>query len=192
MNLRYFAMMEGERVGPFTLNELADAGVGPETYVWCKGMPDWQRADEVADICRFWRQRLAGLKNPPVISETSPKESNDEEDSVHPGIGRYTILGPEQDKLNESRPEAYNTKPPSAMLFAVLVTLFCFPLTGFVAIYYFWLSSTEWQKSTQSTGKDAENLRASSWGHNRQGKMWTGITFFLGIILAAFMFRFSI
>ncbi len=43
--MRYFAMIDGERRGPFGLDELADAGVRPDTYVWCKGMSDWEKAE---------------------------------------------------------------------------------------------------------------------------------------------------
>lgn len=46
--MRYFAMIDGERRGPFELSQLADAGVRPGTYVWCKGMDDWEKAEDVA------------------------------------------------------------------------------------------------------------------------------------------------
>lgn len=42
------------------LDDMVKEGVRPDTYVWCKGMDDWQQASEVADICRYFRQRLAG------------------------------------------------------------------------------------------------------------------------------------
>ncbi|MDE6143194.1 MAG: DUF4339 domain-containing protein, partial [Muribaculaceae bacterium] len=35
--MKYFAIIDGEQKGPFELEELADAGVRPSTYVWCKG-----------------------------------------------------------------------------------------------------------------------------------------------------------
>ncbi len=50
----YFAMIDGERRGPFRLDQLRDAGVGPDTYVWSKGMADWEQAADVADICRYF------------------------------------------------------------------------------------------------------------------------------------------
>ena len=50
--MRYFAMIGGEQRGPYELMELSEAGVTPETYVWCKGMADWQPASDVAEIGR--------------------------------------------------------------------------------------------------------------------------------------------
>ena len=52
-------MLGDRQVGPMTLEELADLGIRPDTYIWCKGMPDWERADENGDVCRFFRRRLA-------------------------------------------------------------------------------------------------------------------------------------
>lgn len=70
-------MISGSRQGPFELESLADAGVTPDTYVWCKGMPDWMQAAEVPDICRFFRQRLAGIAPKEVsTSQTSQEEAD--------------------------------------------------------------------------------------------------------------------
>ena len=56
-------MIDGRQIGPIALEEVVDAGVRPDTYVWAKGMPDWVQASEVPDICRFFRLRLAGVLN---------------------------------------------------------------------------------------------------------------------------------
>lgn len=58
--MKYFAMIDGRRYGPMELDDLVREGVRPDTYVWCKGMEDWAMADEVPDICRYFRQRLSG------------------------------------------------------------------------------------------------------------------------------------
>lgn len=66
--MKYFAMIDDRQIGPFELEESVKEGVRPDTYVWCKGMPDWMPAKDVPDICRYFRQRLSGtlptLKNP--------------------------------------------------------------------------------------------------------------------------------
>ncbi len=58
--MKYFAMIEGRQYGPMTLDEMVREGVRPDTYVWCKGMDDWTLAEDVPDICRYFRQRLSG------------------------------------------------------------------------------------------------------------------------------------
>ena len=58
--MKYFAMIGGRQYGPMELDEMVGEGVRPDTYVWCKGMDDWVKAEEVPDICRYFRQRLSG------------------------------------------------------------------------------------------------------------------------------------
>ncbi len=59
--MKIYAMIDGQQVGPMPLDDIVAAGVRPDTYVWCKGMADWQKASEVPDICRYFRLRLAGV-----------------------------------------------------------------------------------------------------------------------------------
>lgn len=72
--MKYFAMVGGARRGPFELDRLVDEGVMPDTYVWCKGMDDWTPANEVPDICRYFRQRLAGMHAQPTASAAEERK----------------------------------------------------------------------------------------------------------------------
>jgi hypothetical protein len=47
---QYYLADQGQRRGPFPLQELAAQGLTPDTLVWREGMPDWQRADEVIEL----------------------------------------------------------------------------------------------------------------------------------------------
>lgn len=58
--MKYYAHIDGQQRGPYTLEELHSAGVTPDTYVWTKGMQDWMPAGQVPDICRYFRQHLGG------------------------------------------------------------------------------------------------------------------------------------
>lgn len=187
-------MSGGQPRGPFKVEELVEAGVGPETYVWCKGMSDWRPADEVAEICRFWRLRLAGipLHEAASLKKEATDSGKESAADMNPHIGRATIIGPENDRMASPSPETLRQQPPGGMIFAIFCTLLCFPPTGFIAIYMFWRSATQWARSQALKGEDAEELRRAAWDYSRRGRMWTGITFFLGLILLAFLFRLSL
>ncbi len=191
--MRYFAMIDGRQLGPLELWELVDAGVRPDTYVWCKTMSDWQKARDVAEICRFYRQHLAGatLSGRSVESaESLPDDVNDDEalsrvplrfrhlvekSGVTPGI-------PTADEPDTSIP------PRSYLGIAIAVTLFCFPLTGLVAIYFAVITRRLWAEGNTDR-QDAKDYRQMAHEYSRQTKMWIGISFFLGIILYAFLGR---
>lgn len=203
--MKYFAMIDGQRVGPLSLEQLPEAGVFPDTYVWCKGMPDWQKAEDVADICRLMRRRLAGRCDdngypPRPGHDSSVKDTDLPEDASNNRNNFFASRFPGgMDGLpspGEFKPNLDN--PPSPMILpAILSALFCFPLTGFVAIYFAWRSRQLWKDATSNSGptsdmKDAspdhtDKMRHEAHDFARMAKMWTGITFFLGLILYAFL-----
>lgn len=185
----YFAMIDGERKGPFTLAQLNDAGVRPDTYVWAKGMDDWRKAEDVADICRHYRQHLFDKMHPSVALpvETAADVRNNEVSEPTNGFGfRYQNFPmPEEDPVQMQNP------PMPTLLIAVVVMLFCFPPTGIMAIYYSIHSRNLWNKAQEiAAGKvkgDADSFRRNAHDASRKAKMWVGITFFMGLIFYSFV-----
>lgn len=186
----YFAMIDGERQGPFRLDQLRDAGVRPDTYVWCKGMDDWEQAADVADICRFFRQHIFNLMHPsPAEPEVSEQQGPSEpDDGVRYGM-RFVFPMQEETSVD------YDHAPTSMLAPAILLTLFCFPLTGFLAIYYSILSRRAWNNVMHSESENGRKLyseaeryecKKNAHEYARLSKMWVGITFFLGMIFYAF------
>ncbi len=178
--MKYFAMIEGEQKGPLELHELPGAGVRPDTFVWCKGMDDWRRAREVADISRFYRQHISDLMHPVSMPAESPAANTDER--AYSGMPRFDRFLQNQDASSApgKLPEPdYNLPPRTMLVESVILTIFCFPLTGFVAIYYAMLTRREWSKGNK---KEAHEF-------SRRAKMWAGITFFLGVMLYALIGR---
>ena len=209
-------MIDGRRCGPYELDELVGADIRPDTYVWCKGMADWEQARDVADVCRQMRRHLAGLRSSdttqvcdnPFIGPTSggtlpsPSDISGEPDrnvppGAHTGSGspdRFSrYLGENRlPTLEEAEPTPDpGTKPPSLLIASIIVTLLCFPPTGLAAVYYSVMTARIWRESSrQSDAGNAESYRRMAWDYCRNTKMWIGITFFMGIMLWSFLIRF--
>lgn len=186
--MKYFAMIDGHREGPFELWQLPEAGVRPETFVWCKGMSDWDRARNVADVCRYYRQRLAGtaVSSPQETGTASVPAAQSEADMERRTMASFRFLPP-----NDPEPEL-DRQPVSMLVPAIICTLACFPVTGFMAIYYSILTRRAWSAATHTPDSSESNsLRRQAHDASRNAKMWTGITFFLGLIFWAFMAHFS-
>lgn len=203
MTMKYFAIIDGEKRGPYTLDQLAEAGVRPSTYVWCKGMDDWEKAEDVADICRMFRGRLYDLLHPKMQVFDIPAAQQPQQLSPENLRTRSRFDHMLQDtglpSLEEIDAMQDTTRPPKNMLFpAIVATLLFFPPLGIFAIYFAVASRRCWKKSMevaadQQKKSGEDEVTASDWqrlAHEycRAAKMWTGITFFIGLILYGFLF----
>lgn len=197
-------MIDGEKKGPYELDQLADAGVRPSTYVWCKGMTDWEKAEDVADICRMFRGRLYDLMHP--VIPTSPQGAS-QAGAIQDGPQEaprsrfdHLLQDTRLPSIEEVDARQDISRAPVNMLFpAILVTLLFFPPLGIFAIYFAVASRRCWSKATSTAEnkdvqhKNAQTISADDWrrlAHEycRAAKMWTGITFFIGLILYGFLF----
>lgn len=190
MAVKYYAMIDGRQKGPYALEELPGAGVRPSTYIWCKGMSDWQKAEDNADVCRLFRNHLYDLMHPGRDVVPEDKQANAGPDNTDsrwkiqpdqpkdPHASRFDAFLQQagEDKLPsleeiESREDT--SKPPMSMVgYAWLVTIFCCIPTGIVALVFAYKSKSYWKKGDKKGAYD----------YNRKAKMWTGISFCLGLI----------
>lgn len=186
---KYFAFIDGEQRGPFPLEDLVKEGVRPSTYVWCKDMDDWHRADEVPEVCRLFRQHLAEKMHPtaPVLPPNStapvgPAENADTQQQ-QPQPLRFPIRESEL-------PEAdYNNPPQVSMTLAVLSLILCFIPTGIVAVIFTYKARKTWEEALNAgEGADKENLKRQSHEYERLAKMWLGLTVAFGIIFWTLIF----
>lgn len=197
-------MIDGERRGPFPLERLPDEGVHPSTYVWCKGMADWEKAEDVAEICRFYRGRLYDIMHPapaaPPQERAEAPNANMGGDTMHRLGGRHGIELPSIEEL-ESR-EDISVQPRSMLIPAIIATVFFCPPIGIFAIYFALAGKRCWKHSLLNkdnvndgevpfkiNGKapTTDDWRRLAHDYTRAAKMWSGIAFFVGIILYSFL-----
>ena len=68
MNQYYYS--DGyQNFGPFTLEELRDKKIGPETLVWYEGLPEWKKAREVPEMATL----LGASTTPPPPPASGPQ-----------------------------------------------------------------------------------------------------------------------
>lgn len=195
--MKYYAMIDGERRGPFELEHLAEAGVRPSTYVWCKGMDDWEKAEDVADVCRIFRQRIHNLMHPgsvdalnrvntPVPVQEVPTEPT----SSPTRFDRYMQDQPEIPSIEELDELIDKTQPPHFVAkWMLILAIICFPVTGIAAFSLNSKSKRLWKDANTPETPDDSLLRLSHY-YNAAARMWTYISYFLGLILYSFLLRF--
>lgn len=181
--MKYYAIINDTQTGPMELPELVEAGLTPDTYVWCKGMSDWQQASEVADICRFFRNRIFDLMHPTAENTggadgNAHKEFRLMDDSDYKGMKRrefYANVGeqiartakdPEEEKIEQGIPPN-----PLPVWLSVLAILLLFPL-GIPALLLSRKSRKLW-----AAGMEREAHETA-----RTARMWAGMAVCIGIV----------
>lgn len=190
---KYFAYIDGEQKGPFTLDQLAESGVRPSTYVWCKGMDDWQRADQVEEIRNQFRHHIE--KQRPVEEQA--------QQMTHPGNSADLNKVPGEEAPlrfplpDLSQPENLDRPPQVSMVLAVLSLLLCFPPTGFVAVFFTYKAQKTWEKAMgrqplndikSADGISLDDLKRKAHDYERLSKMWLGLTVAFGVIFWTLVF----
>lgn len=141
--MKYFAMIDGRQYGPMELDDMVREGVRPDTYVWCKGMADWVMAEDVPDICRYFRQRLSGtlpsMKNS-AVQETERIQAADEEEQERllnqlPPMARNLVRKSGIKLTKENFPEPNQQNSPKALPIILYVICLIVILIGFLIIH---------------------------------------------------------
>lgn len=195
---------EGEK-GPYYLVQLPDVGVRPDTYVWYKGMSDWHRAIDVPEVYEFFRQRLGDHNLPQQTYEafkdsmerkpeqTTQASQQIKETEKPPKKGLFDDINEAYSKfptIEQLEHETSTAKPVNMLPLAILAAL-CFPPAGFVAVYYAYVSRKVWTEANSPAvcPEQSEYLQEEARDLCRMAKMWTGISFSLGLLLIAVLLK---
>lgn len=171
-DVKYYAILGDEQAGPFTLDELVKAGVLPDTYIWCKGMKQWEKARDNGDVCRYFRQSLSEAMHPTVKYPVSPEDAT-EQSAVIPRYQYMIDQSGETPDWLENTPEDMSVPPRFFILESILAALVCFPITGIIALVFGIMSKRAWKKGDTHESYDL----------SRRARMTLGITIFAGLIV---------
>lgn len=181
----YFAFIDGNQQGPFDLYQLKGAGVRPSTYVWCKGMDDWKRADEVEEIRNLFRRHLEERRDEEQVEAPAARIAPQEtEQSPQPQPLRFGRIPA------SAEPEVdIDTPPQVSMTLAVLSLILCCPPAGVAAVVFTYKAQKTWNEAAKAPGNpDTDSLKRQAHEYARLAKMWLGLTVAFGIILWTLVF----
>lgn len=205
--MKYFVMIDGHQQGPYSLEDLPSAGVGPKTYIWCKGMDDWKQAGELPDVCRLFRNRLFDLEHPEPVKtpvKEHPTEVSDDYGVNGPVRFRRWLSEADMESLkNTSAEDERINEPPAVLLFQSVLAFLIFPPFGLVALILS-AKSKKCLKTAESYSKsksgpdivtpdgpdsnrhdEAKSLMKDAHNYARQAKMWIGFSVCVGLMVAA-------
>lgn len=143
--MEYWIIVNDERVGPLTIEELKKYDIKKDTPVWCAGLDDWTHAGQISDLSQLF------CIDENVISEDKKEDeiiAISEPESIEPAIDI------------EEKP--LRPCPPSYLVWAVLVIILCCAPLGIPAIIYSSQVKTKYNNGDYSGARKASE-RAALW-----------------------------
>lgn len=107
--MKYFAIINGQRLGPFDISQLQGVGVTKDTMVWHEGMAQWQPAGTMPELEHLF-----------VVNGTNANSCNVGGNYYNSGYG-YSHVPP---------------MPKTWLVESILVTILCCMPFGIVGIVY--------------------------------------------------------
>lgn len=63
--MEYWIRLDGEQIGPLTLEEVRRLPLKPDTPVWVEGMEDWTTASNILQLADMWQTTQTPFGTPP-------------------------------------------------------------------------------------------------------------------------------
>ena len=101
--MEFHMIVNGKQEGPFSVEELAQKGITPESEVWAEGMSDWQQAGDVPELtavlqrAEFEAAQHASRAAEQQVTTGQPYQPGNPPGQVPPQVPNY-IPAPEQPK----------------------------------------------------------------------------------------------
>ncbi|MDD2961097.1 MAG: CD225/dispanin family protein [Muribaculaceae bacterium] len=131
--MQYWAVIDKERKGPMSLEELTNLALTPNTYVWRDGLTDWIKAKDLSELEGLFVNHTEPPEIPAIEVEDAPKADNCEQAS------NGTKAEPQNSEYNSWYPNSsVNGRPcPSTnLVFAIITLVCCCQLFSIIAIVY--------------------------------------------------------
>lgn len=186
--MQYWAVIDNERKGPMSLEELISFPISPETLVWREGLVEWIQAKDLSELSQYFANHI----EPPTIPVAVPEQKEEVEEVVAEVVSQpIQPVVENQPEHNASNAEPASSGasswypnadqnrlcPPTYLVFAIITLACCCQPFGIVALVY----------STQVTSlyNMGQYEKASRYSNN--ALIWSIVALVSGLIFVPLM-----
>lgn len=148
--MEYWIIVDKRHAGPYSADQLVNAGLRTDTLVWCEGLPEWTPAGEIRELAELMAMRD---NTPAQPQPEEPRENRPQEEAPY-GNAQQAPYAPATPAA--TAPE--EPCPPAYIAWSVIATLLCCTIAGIPAIIF-----SSMTKSAYYKGDIAKARRYSEW-----------------------------
>lgn len=146
--MKYWIYRDGLQRGPFTIEELANMNLTPDTPVWYEGLDNWITAAESPGLAPFLTTRNDGADNRPLDVEYTEADNASETAFGNNQFRQQPAQDSFRSRIDEqSRPQG--ECPPTYLAWSIIVTICCCLPLGIAAIIYSGKVKPCWQQGDE-------------------------------------------
>lgn len=162
MKLYYYVNKSGQQAGPIPVEKFSTCGIMKETWVWCEGMDEWKKAEEVEELKHLF---VVATPPPPPGQPVTPQPP------YQPGGNSFGASAAPTDQC-----------PNNYLVWTILTTILCCWPLGIPAIVYATKVEKLWNAGDRAGAQNA----------SEQAKMWCFISLGGGVLafIVSFCFGF--
>ncbi|MCM1347868.1 MAG: CD225/dispanin family protein [Firmicutes bacterium] len=170
--MNYWIVIDRQKFGPLTLEEVRRMPLKRDSLVWHTGLPTWVHAEAVPELAGLFRAE-------------EPEAVCPEHEEVQTQAAPTYVAPPPPAPLRRPAPPAPPVRPPKPPTYfgwCVASIILCCLIPGIVAVIYSSKVTTYYER-----GQYAEAQKASE-----SAELWLILAFTLGLVAAPFQFLFSL
>lgn len=184
--MKYWIVVENNHEGPFTIEDLKEMNVAPDTYAWHPGLPKWTRIADIPELA----EALTFTSATPETDEETPateevierpvEEPKEEEGQV--ALESPVPAAPEAPRVNTTPPpappvivapvppqveiiapakeEKEEEKPSTYLAWSIITTILFFLPLGIVAIIYSSKVNSQWMMGEHAKARRSSEIAA--------------------------------
>ena len=127
--MEYYIVINKERRGPYTIDQLKTIGLTPKTMVWHKGLPKWVKAHEVAELNTLITSLNESpmVPPPPFVEDPKPQMGAVPPVYQHESPRPYNAVSPQYDNEKKTSSTAIIIAIVAVVVVATILAIFMFP-----------------------------------------------------------------
>lgn len=145
--MEYWIIVDRRHAGPYSAEQLVEAGLNDDTLVWCEGLTAWTPAGQIEELSTMMRMRQSMENDSPetdttVASEEPQKPQKPYTPQPTPQPAPQAAPQPEyREAVMAAEP-----CPPAYIAWSIIATLLCCTIVGIPAIIFSSMTKSAYYK----------------------------------------------